>query len=50
MKWHTDLKVSSSEAKIIENFANYFLANQSQQQVIYSAKMHVKDYKKAQVS
>ena len=38
---HSDLKVSSSQAKTDENFANYFLKTKANKQVFCSAKMYM---------
>ena len=41
LRIHCDLKVDISEAKIDENFANYFLKSKLTTIVLYSAKMYM---------
>ena len=45
-----DLKVSSSQEKIAENFANYFLKTKANNKCSVVLNVHVKGYRKAQVS
>ena len=47
---NTDIKVSHSQAKIDENFANYFLKTKSDNKGFAVLKVHVKGYRKALVS
>ena len=44
---HCDLKVSSSQAKIYEKFANYFLKTKANNKSFAVLKVHVKGYRKA---
>ena len=47
---HCDLKVSSYQEKIAENFGNYFLKSKANNKYSELLSAHVKGYRKAQVS
>ena len=47
---HCDLKVSRSQAKINENFANYFFKTKANNKCVIVQNVHVKGYRKALVS
>ena len=43
---HCGLKVSRSQAKIYENFANYFLKTKANNKCLIEFNVHVKGYRK----
>ena len=46
---HCDLKVSSSQAKLDESFANYFLKTKAKNECLLVLNVHVKGYRKSTI-